>query len=226
MNNSLPNSKEPLNIRRLLSTSSTDHAFGSSKSLSNTDVISQTSVLSSASCSSSSSSMLSSSCGLMLAKNMSADIRNNTNDKQPFQSMDVTSVKNSNTEFVIKSPEKSCLTKPPPIPPKTSSNSNSLNPVDSSPPALPTTPPPFNSTKSPSIDQTSVILDSIKMSDIDAEDDVINEQAGPEEHDDEKSMKSIDLNKQAVDTLEIINAVIYIDDEDDLSATSPVKIDP
>ena len=234
------NTKEPLNNRRLLSTSSADQAFGSSKSLSNTEVTSQTSVLSSASCSSS-SSLLSSSCGLVIAKELSPGVKSSSQNKQTScQSMDALTYKQSIIGSARKSSEKITSVEPPPIPPKTSSNPNSLNPADPSPPALPTTPPPIHLNSSPDSDRTSEILNSMKIDGVDEENESLNESLpifskefkdlSQENYivNDNMNYKSniaterkpIDINKQIKDTPDLINAVIYIDDEDDLSPTA------
>ena len=232
------NTKEPLNNRRLLSTSSADQTFGSSKSLSNTEVTSQTSVLSSTSCSSS-SSLLSSSCGLVLAKESSPGIKTSSQHKHTsYQSMDAN--KHSIIASTRKSAEKNTSTEPPPIPPKTASNQNSLTPTDTSPPALPTTPPPIHLNRSPDSDRTSTILNSIKIDSDDEENQSLNESLpiiskefediSQENHivndnvnnksNNTTDRKPIDVNKQIKDTPDLINAVIYIDDEDDLSPTA------
>ena len=111
------NQQDSLNNKRLLSTSSTDQAFGSSKSLSNTEVTSQTSVLSSASCSSS-SSMLSSGCAMVLGKDLIPGIRNGKQRKQnSSHSMD------STLYDVQNEPGKHLTNEPPPIP-QNASNKN------------------------------------------------------------------------------------------------------
>ena len=206
--------QDTLTNKRLLSTSSTDQAFGSSKSLSNTEVTSQTSVLSSASCSSS-SSMLSSGCAMVLGKDLSPGIRDPSQRNQNnSNSIDNTSIDDPNEV------EKRLRSNPPPIPPKTSaSNQNPINPQDQSPPSLPNTPPPIHLNKSPDHNRTSMILDSIAMK---TNTDDNNSRSGAfvvntdNSNGNESTIK--ELNEAVINTSELINAVIYIDDEDDLGS--------
>ena len=236
------NQQDTLNNKRLLSTSSTDQAFGSSKSLSNTEITSQTSVLSSASCSSS-SSILSSGCAMVLGKELSPGIKNGRQKKQnSSHSMDSPLYDDQNE------PEKKHSTnEPPPIPPKTSSsNQNQINQPDSSPPALPTTPPPIHLNKSPDHNRTSMILDSIAMTSLEGDNssssgsfilskefrvnnkDKSNGKDGNNtenntEHLDNSNAESIAVNEQVMNTSDLINAVIYIDDEDDLGSPTTAE---
>ena len=214
--------------KRLLSTSSIDQAFGSSKSLSNTEVTSQTSVLSSASCSSS-SSMLSSGCAMILGKDLSPGIRSGRHQNQNCsQSV------NSTCFDDINQAEKSPTNGPPPIPPKTAtSNQNQTNPLDPSAPALPTTPPPIHQNKSPDHNRTSMILDSITLKGTTGDKSSItgsfnmkqdirkitnDNETTDGENLNNSNEKPISTNEKVISTSELINAVIYIDDEDDLGS--------
>ena len=232
---STPNQKQPLNNRRLLSTSSTDQAFGSSKSLSNTEVTSQTSALSSASCSSS-SSLMSSSFGVTTGKDLS-NISTSKDQSGPYKSL---SIYNDADPDHMKQSQiiNDFSTKPPPIPPKTSSNNHILNPPDdlSLPPALPATDPPTQGVKSE--DHRSMILNSIRdevlegkelSSGKDDHSANVNELTTKENIDptlkQEPSGEPMSINEQVIVNPDIINAVIYIDDEDDLGAKDSVNID-
>ena len=232
---STPNQKQPLNNRRLLSTSSTDQAFGSSKSLSNTEVTSQTSALSSASCSSS-SSLMSSSFGVTTGKDLS-NISTSKDQSGPYKSL---SIYNDADPDHMKQSQiiNDFSTKPPPIPPKTSSNNHILNPPEDLglPPALPATDPPTQGVKSEG--HRSMILNSIRDEVLEGQglssgkDDHpanMNELTTKEKIDStlkqEPSGEPMSINEQVIVNPDIINAVIYIDDEDDIGAKDSVNID-
>ena len=235
---STQNVKDSLGNKRLLSTSSTDQAFGSSKSLSNTEVTSQTSVLSSASCSSS-SSLLSSNCGMIPGKEACMNHRPTSQNKlQNLQPTISASQNLSEKDSVQKSPEIKELTDPPPIPPKISSNQSSSGLLSLSPPALPTTLPPVASNELCNIANTNVDLNHVNESipkegekcvnppmivEIEDENQRCDNDSRNKSHEESSDKETIFINEHIIDTTDIVNAVIYIDDEDDLGATASLN---
>merc|ERR1719245_334361 len=138
----------------------------------------------------------------------------------------------------ISQPEKQLTNDPPPIPPKTAtSNQNQVNPLDPCAPALPTAPPPIHQNKSPDHNRTSMILDSISLKGTIGDKSSItvsfnmkqdkrkitNDKPNDNETSNGENLNNlrenpISTNEQVISTSELINAVIYIDDEDDLGS--------
>ena len=140
------------------------------------------------------------------------------------QSIDAASHKHSTKGSVQKSPEKSSLTDPPPIPPKISSNQN---PGDLSPPALPTTPPPIKLNEFPNIEPTNLILNSSiedrnneddqsligtptcsKVMKINDKDKLFRNDCVNQEHEDTTNKEPISVSEQVIDTQTVVKAEI------------------